>query len=223
MVVVVFALPVLMLGPFKNQRSRQDRIIGAWARLSLWLFGVKIEVNGFENLPRGGYVALFNHTSNFDILVIQSLIPHLRFGAKIELFRIPIFGHAMRASKALPIARAQRTEVMKVYEEAKSRLRAGECFALSPEGTRQASDVLAPFKAGPFLFAINAQVPLVPIALAGALNIQGKSDWIPNKINWVSTISVSIGAPISTQGYDAEEKSQLQGAVREAFYQLGLQ
>lgn len=214
--VIFCAILIVILGTNPSLRRTQDRVVGVWARYSLWLFGVKVHGLHLERLPQKGYLALFNHTSNFDILAVQSLIPHIRFGAKAELFKIPLFGLAMRASGALMIARAHRDEVLKVYEGARLRMVQGESFILSPEGTRQPIEELGPFKSGPFLLAIASQCPIVPIAIKGANRIQPKGQWIPNIQRWCSMIEVSIGEPISTQGMTAESKQELQNKVRES-------
>ena len=217
-----FALVIVILGWIPGARNIQDLVVGFWAKSSLFIFGVSIKVYGIEKLPKGGYIGLFNHTSNFDILAVQSLIPRIRFGAKIELFKIPIFGHAMAAARALPISRAQRTEVMKVYEEAEVRLAKGECFILSPEGTRQKEEKLGPFKSGPFLFALSAQVPVVPVAIKGASKIQAKGSFLPNSHQWISQIEVSFGDPIATTGLTADSKKLLQSKVYDSLLNLGL-
>ncbi|MEY4615359.1 MAG: hypothetical protein RJB66_319 [Pseudomonadota bacterium] len=222
-VILFFSIIIVFLGAIPGGRSIQDKVVGWWARFSLWLFGVDIEVIGEEKIPLQGYIGLFNHTSNFDILAVQSVINRIRFGAKIELFRIPVFGQAMRAARALPIARARREEVIKVYDEAKLRLRAGECFILSPEGTRQSEERLGAFKSGPFLFAISAQVPLLPIGIKGASKIQPKKSLLPNVHHWKSKIEIRIGDPIETIGLTSEDKADLQEKVRLEFFNLGLQ
>lgn len=221
-VIVFFAALIVLFGYIPRGRAIQDKVVATWAHWSLMLFGVEVKFIGQEKLPPGAYLGLFNHTSNFDILAIQSLIPRIRFGAKIELFRIPIFGNAMAAAKALPIARAKRSEVMKVYDEAQSRFAKGECFILSPEGTRQVEEKLGPFKAGPFLFAIAGQVPLVPIALKGASKIQPKGTLLPNSKQWKSTIEVIIGDPIPTTSLTQESRKLLQEQALAEFHKLGL-
>lgn len=223
-VITAFAVVVVFLGhvPGAKARAIQDFVVGVWTRFSLFLFGVELKVHHLEKLPEGAYLCLFNHTSNFDILAVQSLIPRIRFGAKIELFSIPIFGAAMRAAGVLPISRSERAEVIKVYNEAQARLANGECFILSPEGTRQAEEKLGVFKSGPFLFAIAAQVPIVPVAIKGASRIQAKGHWLPNSQQWKSKIEVTFGDPISTAGMTADAKKDLQERVLESFHSLGL-
>ncbi len=222
LVIMFFTILIVLTGIFESTRSLQDFIVGGWARSSLFLFGVKVNSFGLEKLPKSGYIALFNHTSNFDIFAVQSIIPRIRFGAKIELFKIPIFGHAMRGAKALPIARNEIKKVLLVYEEAKQRVLNGECFILSPEGTRQPTEKLGPFKSGPFLLAINAQAPLVPIAIQGASLIQPKGSLLPNTDHFISEIKVTIGDPISTEGLSSDSKEELQNKLRQSFISLGL-
>lgn len=221
-VIIIFAALIVLSGLLPQCRKIQDGVVALWAKISLALFGVRLKYSGLEKLPEGAYLGLFNHTSNFDILAIQSLIPRIRFGAKIELFKIPIFGHAMAAARALPIARSRRDEVLKVYEQAQLRFAKGECFILSPEGTRQIEEKLGPFKAGPFVFAIEGKVPLVPIALKGASKIQPKGVILPNSHQWHSTIEVIVGDPIATVEYNLDNRKDLQKKVLQAFLGLGL-
>jgi len=217
-----FAILIVLLGFSPSLRKIQDQVVGCWASSSLWLFGVKVKGYNLSRLPTSGYLALFNHTSNFDILAVQTLIHKIRFGAKIELFSIPFFGSAMKASGALAIARANRDEVLKVYDGARVRMQRGECFILSPEGTRQPIEKLGPFKSGPFLLAIASQCPIVPIAIKGASLIQLKGQKLPNIQHWHSTIEVFIGEPIPTIGLPESSKQDLINKVRASFLNLGL-
>ena len=194
-----------------NNRKFEDRIILFWARTTLKLFGVKIVEKGLENIPHKGCLFLFNHTSFFDIFAIHSRIGGVRFGSKIELFNIPIFGRAMKNLGVLPIARKQREKVFQVYEEAKARAELGEKFALSPEGGRNTEERLLPFKAGPFLFAIRSGIPLVPVVIKGAKEILGKKDLIPNVNNWTSVITVEYLPEIQVDQYTPENYKELQG------------
>jgi 1-acyl-sn-glycerol-3-phosphate acyltransferase len=196
-----------------NRRKVLDLIASAWGLGSCWLFGVHLIVEGKENIPTEGCLFLFNHTSFFDIFSVQGVVPHLRFGAKIELFQIPIFGAAMRASGALPIAREKRQEVFKVYEEAKKRFELGDQFALAPEGTRNTEEKLRPFKSGPFVFAINGQVPVVPVVIKGAYAILPKGGILPNTDQWRREVRVRFLAPVSTKGLSIEDKVGLQQKV----------
>jgi 1-acyl-sn-glycerol-3-phosphate acyltransferase len=213
LVLVFSSILVMAVNLFFNNKKWDDYIVQLWARFSCWMFGVKVKVRGAEHIPAGGCVFLFNHTSFFDIFTMQGALNGFRFGAKIELFKIPVFGLAMRRLGALPIARHNRDEVFKVYEAAQERIHRGERFALAPEGTRQEEEKLGPFKAGPFVFAINAKAPLVPVVIRGAAQILPKGCWIPNLDAWTREVTIDVLKPVSTEGYDIKDRPVLQEKI----------
>ncbi len=212
---VFCAILIIILTFTVRRRSWEDAVVYAWAKGSCRMFGVKVEVSGEHNIPAGGFLFVFNHTSFFDIFAMSGYLGSFRFGAKIELFKIPFFGTAMRRAGILPIARARRDEVFKVYEAAQSRIQAGERFALSPEGTRQETEILGPFKSGPFVFAINAKAPLVPVIVKNAAAVLPKNHIVPNWGVWSRTITLEVLPPVSTDGWDIKQRPQLQEKVRQ--------
>lgn len=207
------AAGIIFVNLLFNSRKMEDCIVEFWARNACRMFGVKVVVKGLENLPPGGFLYVFNHTSFFDIFAMSGWLGSFRFGAKIELFKIPIFGTAMRRAGILPIARDRRDEVFKVYKAAEARIKAGERFALSPEGTRQVVEKLGRFKSGPFVFAINAKAPIVPVIVKGAAAILPKGHTIPNWGVWSRTISLELLPPVNTLDYKIEERPKLQEKV----------
>lgn len=213
-VLILSSLTVLTVNFLFNNKKWDDRVVQLWGQVSCWMFGVKVKVNGFENIPKGGCVYVFNHTSFFDVFAMQGALNGFRFGAKIELFKIPIFGFAMRRLGALPIARHKRDEVFKIYQAAQSRIQRGEKFALAPEGTRQEEEKLGSFKAGPFVFAINAKAPVVPVVIRGAAAILPKGHWFPNGDVWTREITIDVLPPVETGDYDIKDRPVLQEKVR---------
>lgn len=198
-----------------SSRRLDDKVIAFWARSSCYLFGVDVVVRGYENIPAGGCLFLFNHASFFDIFAMHGWIPGLRFGAKIELFKIPVFGLAMKRVGVLPIARERREEVFRIYNEAQHRIENGERFALAPEGTRQTVERLGSFKSGPFVFAINAKAPIVPVVIRNVVPILPKGGLLPNWGVWKRTVMMDILPPISTENVQLSERPRLQEKVRQ--------
>jgi 1-acyl-sn-glycerol-3-phosphate acyltransferase len=196
-----------------NKKSIDDFVIGTWAKGTCWLFNVKVVVQNLENIPKSGCLFLFNHSSFFDIFALAGSFPFLRFGAKSELFSIPMFGLAMKRTGTLPIARGRREETFKVYEEAKTRFLAGERFALSPEGGRFFGPTLSAFKAGPFIFAMSASVPVVPVIIEGAYETLPKDRWFANFNSWSSQIKLTVLPPIDTAPFSMENRQELQSYV----------
>lgn len=217
-----------------HSRRFQDFVVKyIWSRPLLWVMGVRVDIRGYENGAREGkgFLILFNHTSLLDILVLYGYMPRpFRFGAKIELFKVPFFGKAMEACGVLPIDRGNRTQVMRVYESAIARINNGECFALAPEGTRQDSTELGKFKRGPFEFAINAQMDVVPVIIMGILNVLPKhSIWI-NIGKWRRKVILQITPPVSASVFATAEmvspealdkfQSQVRGQMASVFLDL---
>ncbi len=228
MAALIFPFTVLILGPiiiisnliFGNTKL-DDKIVMLWANTICFLSGVKVLVVGRENIPAGGCLFLFNHASFFDIFAMAAKLEGVRFGAKAELFKIPVFGRVMRMIRTLPIARNNREEVIKIYEEAKIRFAHGEQFALSPEGGRfYDPEHLFPFKAGPFLFAMSAEVPLVPVVVIGAYEALPKGSFLFNNFKWSHTITLKILEPVQTVGYSPDQRKDLQKVVYERMDKL---
>lgn len=187
-----------------------------WARPMLWMAGVKLEIRGRENISQGGkgFLILFNHSSNLDILVLFCFPRSFRFGAKVELFKIPFFGRAMKFCGILPIDRGNREAVMQVYENAIHRVERGECFALAPEGTRQHQPRIGSFKRGPFEFAINAKSDVVPVVLAGVFEVLPKKALVPNMGRWKRKVIMEILPGVPTEGTDIARVDELIQKVR---------
>jgi 1-acyl-sn-glycerol-3-phosphate acyltransferase len=175
-----------------------------WAKPLLKFLGIQFEVRGAENFKLNrGSVVIFNHSSHMDIPLLFAASPKsIFFGAKVELFKIPFFGAAMRSVGALPIDRSQRSKVMKVYEAAVPRLKTGDSFALAPEGTRQTIPRLGSFKRGPFEFAIQAESVLQPVVISGALRILPNDTVLPNTRAWKSKVIVEFLGQITTYKED---------------------
>lgn len=206
----------LAMNALLNDRRVDDAILSWWGYWSCRMFGVHIRTEGLENIPSGGFLYVFNHTSFFDIFAMAAVLPGIRFGAKIELFKIPAFGRAMRRLGVLPIDRGNREQVFEIYREAQGRMKNGERFALAPEGTRQTEERIGPFKAGPFVFAINTGAPIVPVVIRHASEILPKHHVLPNWGTWRRDIIVRVLPPVDSTPYTIEQRPQLQQKVRDA-------
>jgi 1-acyl-sn-glycerol-3-phosphate acyltransferase len=214
---VVFSTLAIIASFFDGASEWERRTIQIWGRLTCGLFGVKVKVFGMENWPFDrGAIILFNHTSFFDIFAMVGFLPDMRFGAKKELFKIPFFGPAMRRVGVLPIDRASRDRVYQVYERSTERLKSGKKITLAPEGTRTDSPLeLQKFKAGPFLFALQAEVDLVPVVVHGAYDVMKKYQILPQTKVWRSEILLSVLPPVKTKGFTFHNRAELQVLVKD--------
>jgi 1-acyl-sn-glycerol-3-phosphate acyltransferase len=198
-----------------NSKHISDRIIFMWTKSVFILLGVRLKIHGIENMPQGGCLYLFNHASFWDIFTMYLLDPTLRFGAKIELFKIPLFGYTMRKTGTLPIPRENRAEAIRVYEDAERRAQAGERFALSPEGGRSGGPTLREFKSGPFIFGIRSKLQLVPVLIIGAEAVWPKGAIIPATQSLTTEVQVHVLAAEDSSKFQMETRVQLRDRVFE--------
>jgi 1-acyl-sn-glycerol-3-phosphate acyltransferase len=109
----------------------------------------------------------------------------------------------------LPIARSNREEVFRVYKQVTDTMQPDDYFALSPEGGRSVEETLLPFKTGPFVFAIQAKLPIVPVVIRGARDIMPKGTLIPNRSKWKTEIEVRFLPMVDSTAYSYETRSEL--------------
>ncbi len=207
---VIVLGPVLIVGHFLfRSKDFDDSVVMLWGKVCCRMAGVTVVLKGKENLPREGCLLLFNHSSFFDVFAIAGYLKGVRFGAKAELFKIPIFGKAISSVGTLPIDRKNREGVFRIYEEAKARFLKGEQFVLSPEGGRFYGPQLSPYKSGPFQFAMSVQVPVVPVVIMGAYEALPKGGFLFNLEAWKHQVIIEILPAVPTLGYSASNRHDL--------------
>lgn len=174
----------------------------------LWTFRVGGTMP--EN-PRNPYVVVSNHESFVDILLISHLPWEMKWLSKKELFKIPVAGWLMRLARDVEVDRSDRASGSKALEECRKRLDDQVSVMIFPEGTRSTSGDLLPFKDGAFRLAIEAGVPILPLAVHGAATALPKHDWRFGR----SVAEVRVLEPVSTEGMALDDLESLKRQVRE--------
>ncbi len=176
------------------------------------LAGLRVRVEGRENIPPGTCVFVANHTSNADAAAIVGAIPRRLgiFGRK-TLFDIPIVGIAFRLANFVPVDRGNRDAARQSVDLAVKYIKGGQSFLFYPEGTRSPDGRLLPFKKGGFLMAIRAGVPIVPVACSGAHRVMAKNSLIIH----AGQVTVRFGKAIDVTGYTSERRDELARVVHE--------
>jgi 1-acyl-sn-glycerol-3-phosphate acyltransferase len=190
-------------------------------KLSVWagvagyrLCGIRVRVVRQEKLEDGrAYLFLSNHASNLDPPVITPLLgQRISIMAKQELFKIPFLGRAMRAAGFVAVNRSDNRTAIRSIRDAIGVLQSGRGMLVFPEGTRSRDGKLLPFKKGPFLLAMEAGVPVVPITITGS-----HEAWPKGKISLhPGEIVVHFHAPIDPRQF--ARKEELLVAVRAAIH-----
>lgn len=218
-IAVVFLLPWLILWTLitKNPDVMYHTAMKA-IRLFVRVVGVRVRIEGLENVPARVCIFAANHISAIDPMAFIPAIPRrVAILVKKELFRVPVFGWAMKAAQFVPVDRSDRDAAAASLDLSIERLKDGISFAIYPEGTRSPDGRLRPLKKGAFIMAVGAGVPIVPVSIAGAQKIMRKGSW---KV-FPGDIMVRFGRPVEGGEYMPENRDQLRERV-EALIAAGL-
>jgi 1-acyl-sn-glycerol-3-phosphate acyltransferase len=153
-----------------------------------------------------------NHQSNFDIPVLLGhLNVQFRWLAKVELFKIPIFGYAMKRAGYISIDRSNRKSAFKSLKRAAKIIREGVSVLIFPEGTRNKESNIGLFKKGGFVLAVDSGVPIVPVIIHGTRAIMPKKKLLIRP----KDVILEIKKPIETRDYTRKTKEDLMEKVRQ--------
>jgi 1-acyl-sn-glycerol-3-phosphate acyltransferase len=154
--------------------GRSDLRLRDWSETLVAITRTDLQVSGLSNIPDDACLLMSNHLSLADIPVIFAALPpqvRMRMIAKEELFRVPIWGRAMRLSGFIPINRRNLTQAKGSLEVARRHMEAGTFIWIAPEGTRSRDGALLPFKKGGFILAQQTGRPILPVRLDGTQRI----------------------------------------------------
>jgi 1-acyl-sn-glycerol-3-phosphate acyltransferase len=193
-------------------RGLGQRIFPVSARLANRLVGIRVDVIGLDKLDPGqAYVFAPNHRSHADITALMATLPAVRFAAKRELFEEPVLGTAMRALGMIPIDREDPALAKRTLDEVAAKLGRAVSVVIFPEGTRAPAGQMLPFKGGAFVFAIQLQVPVVPVALHNTAQVMPAHGYLTIL---GGRVVVEIRDPIPTAGLGFEDRHHLKEQVR---------
>jgi len=144
-------------------------IIYSIVKSILWVFFKAVffvRCEGKENIPKtGGVIVSANHQSNFDPPIVGSFLTRsLKFMAKKELFKSKIGNWFLTTIGAFPVDRGGSD--IGVLKTSIKLLKEENAICIFPEGTRKCKDINQ-VKSGAVMFAIKAQVPILPVGIAG--------------------------------------------------------
>jgi 1-acyl-sn-glycerol-3-phosphate acyltransferase len=184
-----------MLGRLTKERA--DRRLADWSRSIVRHADVDLTVEGLHHVPRDrACVYMSNHQSNLDIPLLFSVFPgSLRMVAKAELFKVPLWGRAMKEAGFVRVTRSgDRAEAIAAMAECGEAIARGINVWIAPEGTRSVDGKVAKFKKGGFILARDAGADIVPVAIDGSRHMLPKNTRV---IQRGARVRVSFGPAVA--------------------------
>lgn len=218
----VILTPVAAVAAAIGLQDIVARVGTVWGRMIVRTAGIKVELEGLENIANlSSFVLIANHQSMFDIMALLAYFPRpVRFVAKKELLKIPLFGYALKNGGHIVIDRqGGGQQVRKAVDVAKS----GLCIVFFAEGHRFSDNQVHRFNPGAAWLALLTGLPCVPMAISGSVAFlpRGAKTVVPGK-----TMRMTVGTPIPTADLQASDRNkltrQLEQSVRDLFAQRGI-
>jgi len=166
-----------------------------------------VEVLGRENIDaKQSYVIISNHQSHYDIFVLYGWIGiDFKWVMKASLRKIPFLGPACARLEHIFIDRSNSRAAITSINRAKEKIVNGTSVIFFPEGTRSSTEEMIPFKKGAFRFALDLEIPILPVTIVGTRNIlpRGTMNLFPGKVTMV------IHPPVEIKGYRDKDIQRL--------------
>ena len=183
-----------------------------WGKTLSFIFNIKLIVKGKHNLKNRNYIFVANHASFIDIpLLLIAVNRYTVFIAKSELSKIPIFKSILDKAGFIFVDRKNNDSAVKSMNNLMDDIKKiPRSVAIFPEGTRTSDGELLPFKKGATIFAINTNIPIIPVAISGTYS------WSKKKLFDISqsVISFEFGEPISTEIYSFDDRDYLTEKIK---------
>ncbi|MGB3544734.1 lysophospholipid acyltransferase family protein [Rubrivirga sp.] len=214
--ICLFALPVLAVirlfdrTPTQLYAGRAFRVMGSWTtRINpAW----NVEIGGVDpKTLEHPFVVVSNHQSVADIPTVSLLPWEMKWVGKKELFDLPVMGWMMKLAGDIAVDRKDPNSRASVMLRTRQKLQHGTSVMFFAEGTRSRDGRVKRFYDGAFRLAIEAGVPVLPLAIDGTMDAIPKHGWRYNRAD----VRLDVLEPVPTTGLTLEDVAALRDRVRQ--------
>jgi 1-acyl-sn-glycerol-3-phosphate acyltransferase len=193
-------------------------MVKIWAKLLLFISGVRFTVHGYEHIPVGqGFIAACSHTSLLDTFLYPAFLPNNTYYiAKQELAKIPIISQLFRRLGHFFIDRQNPRQAFRSLKEFAAQVPEQANIFIHPEGTRNSNGGILPLKAALAVLALETRKPIVPMVSVNGQRLWPKKSLLPSP----GFIDIYIGPPVSTVDWCASERRQNLAMIRSRMQSL---
>jgi len=217
MCLALVSLIALVLVSLPLSLSLRRNITGLAARSWFLLSGVRLSVHGRANLATNPAVAVANHASYIDGIILNAILPgHFGFVIKREVTRAPFVHFLLRRIGSHFVERDNRFRGGKDARNILNSTSSGGSVAIFPEGTFTEKPGLAPFRAGAFAAAVAGNAPVIPIVIKGSRQILPADRLLP----WPGRLEITVLDPVQSTAKGREAMRQLADKSRAAILEL---
>ena len=159
---------------------------------------VNMEEHFDSSVFNENYVLMSNHQSAFDIFLLYGYLPFdFTFLSKKEVFKIPLFGIAMKVVGAIAVDRENPASLKKTIKDMENYIKGGRSLLIVPEGTRSKDGKLLPFKKGGFLLAKKSKTKILPVTIIGSSDVLKRGSFL---INPGKRVKIILNNPVEVEG-----------------------
>lgn len=196
-----------------ERRWYVGRTFRAGAKVLVWInpfWTVKIE-GAIPPRSTEPFVAVCNHESLADVLLVGTLPFDMKWLSKEEIARVPFIGWMMRMAGDVLVRRSDRRSRGQSYDELLAWLRRGASVMLFPEGTRSRTGEMLPFRSGAFRLALETERPVQPLVVSGTRRAIRADSLMFGR----ARVTVQILEQVPTTGLGGEQVDDLREHVQE--------
>ena len=227
LIVCIVSIPLLLIECIV--RKINEKAAAAFAiqvvqiafNVAMFVSGCKKHISGLENIPQDQPVMFAaNHRSFYDILLAYSSIAsrhvQVAFISKIEIKKFPMIAQWMYFLNCLFMDRGNMKQNMEVILKAISLIKEGYSIYIAPEGTRNATDTLLPFKEGSMKIATKTKAPIVPVC------IKHTEEIMENHLPWIrgGHIYIEYGKPIYPDQLEGDDQKYIGAYVQKIIQEM---
>lgn len=205
---------------FDAKSSLAHRCITQWAKTSLVLAGLHVQIEGQERLnSQNTYIFMPNHASFLDTLLAFAYIPcDFRDIIKEEVFSIPLLGVVLRRSGQIPLDRKNPWKALRSLRRAADLLKEGISIVVFPEGTRSPSGEMLEFKTALFILPIRSRIPVVPVLIEGTFHALKRGSILLNPV----PLRLTFYDPIPAESFEVRDRGIYAEKVRQVLLAGGV-
>jgi 1-acyl-sn-glycerol-3-phosphate acyltransferase len=173
----IYTIPVAysiwFVGLFNKFTKIKYYIAQSWTVPWMWAARSKVTlIKSYDYKKNQPYVVVSNHLSNLDpMMQFKYLKIKWVFMAKKEVYKLPFFRTAAKSFNFIKVDRSNKNDRQSINEQAKTLFKNGWSIMVYPQGTRAKVDNFLPFKSGAFHIALDNNIPILPVVIAGTGDI----------------------------------------------------